>query len=367
MEPLGVSPGLAFRHRKSLQVMLLLTHEVGNVRSQMTRSSSATRPVVPLYHPTSILLVDDDQVSLTRMQHVLKDGFECLAFQRAADALAFIRSRPAAPPMPAACHDAGMEHIRDPAERQLHRQVSRFPRVFADQSRFARASVVITGEALQGMSGLDLLEALRGTPISKLLVSGIAQAASAMQALDAGLADAIAPHEDIAEPLQRLQIDYFRRLMQPFEPALTHGDARFIRNPAFAVVFTRFVERYKVIEHCVLMQPPGILGLDASGNRHILLVADDDYRQASFEIALAEGAPPQLLRCLLHAKSLAVFPTINGFYSRQVETCWSHYVWPSECLGAAGWRWAVINKPDVVQRVCDQVASYAAHRQQRLN
>ena len=159
-----------------------------------------------------------------------------------------------------------------------------------------------------------------------------------------------------------LQVEYFQRLTRPLEPALDQSDARFLREPDFAPVFARFVERHDIIEHCVLMQPPGILGLDVEGNAAILLVADDDYRQASFEIALAEGAPPQLLKALIHSDALGVFPTASGFYSSRDGSPWTDYIWHGECFGRQGRRWAIIDKPEVVRQACRHVQSYAAHR-----
>ena len=334
-------------------------------------------PVIPLYHPTSVLLVDDNEAFLRSLMLVLQDGFECFAFRDAAGAMAFLRSEAAslanlAPELPDD-EDALMEHIRDPVQRKLHLKVSRLPRLFADRTRFSRPSIVVADHAMPGLSGLDMLETLRGLPQRKVLLSGTVDEDRARAALASGLIDAYQPkqqpglHDSLIARLKALQFDYFGEVTRPFEPALAGADTRFLQDGAFVQAFARFAAAHGIVEHCVLMQPPGILGLDESGTPTILLVADDDYRQASFEIAQAEHAPPELLRRLASASTVAVFPTANGFYSREIGSNWSQFLWHSTRLGQAGLRTAIISDPGVVRQVCGSVSSYAEHRRRRIN
>jgi len=343
----------------------------------MLKSSPMSGFVVPLYHPTSILLVDDNVEFVRSLRLVLESGFECFAFHSAAEAIEFIRSEPlklgdfVLPSAPES--ETAMEHIKDREQRLLHLRVARLPKLFADKSRFVRTSVVVADNAMPGMSGLDMLEALRDVPVRKVLLSGMVEDQVARKALSSGLIDAFFPkqdpclHDGLIAHLRRLQIDFFLRVTQPFQPALASGDTRFLHDLAFHDVFARFVNQRGIIEHCVLMQPPGILGLDEDGNPAILLVADDDYRQASFEIAQAEGAPVALLRQLVGLQTLAVFPTPSGFYSREMEASWSQYVWPSVALGEQSWQVATIDEPEIVRQVCGSIASYAEHRQRKFN
>ena len=323
-------------------------------------------PIVPLFHQTSVLLVHDDSSVLAKTQQLLRGQFECLGFSGAVEALAFIRSGSASPP-PAGKAETELEYIQDPTERRLHSTLTGFPKLFADGSRFGRASVVVAASDLPGPAGLDFLEALRGTPIAKLILLPADPNVPTLRALEIGLADAACPSEALASQLARCQLAYFQRLAEPYAPMLASSDARFLHDPAFAQVFSAFRRDYGIIEHCVLMQPPGILGLDASGNPAILLIADDDYRQASFEIALVEQAPPELLRRLLPGTHLASFPTASGFYSPEMGECWDDYVWPGTPFGSDRRRWAVIDMPDVLGQVCGPIASYADHRRGWLN
>ena len=356
-------------------LMVVVTSCVSSLDCSMLKHMPG--PVVPLYHPTSVLLVDDNADFLRSMQLVLQSAFECFAFRRPAEAISFVRAESPLltelqPPVGLEA-DSDMEHIRDPEARSVHLRVSRLPRLFANKSRFARTSVLVTDYVMPEISGLQMLESIRDLPMRKVLLSGLDDDDLGRRAVETGLVDAFYPkhhphlHDNLAELIKTLQFNFFLGVTRPFQSALATGDARFLNEKAFRQVFNRFVAERNIIEHCVLMQPPGILGLNENGACSILLVADEDYRQASFEIAQAEGAPVALLRHLISPDGLAVFPTRTGFYSREIEASWRQFIWPSVEVGQSGLRVATIDDPVVVGRVCNSVASYAEHRHRRLN
>lgn len=356
-------------------LMLAKTFQVSSHVTHMPHLKSG--PVIPLYHPTSVLLVDDNEAFLRSLKLVLQDGFECFAFTDAAGAIAFLRSEAellsTLTPSPTDDESPLMEHIRDPLQRELHIRVSQLPRLFADKRRFSRPSIVVADHAMPGLNGLDMLETLRDLPQRKVLLSGTVDESRAHAAVASGLIDAYQPkqhpdlHDSLIVRLKALQFDYFGAVTRPLEPALTGADTRFLQDDAFVHAFARFIKDHRIVEHCVLMQPPGILGLDERGAPTILLVADDDYRQASFEIAQAEEAPVGLLRRLAFPSTLAVFPTVTGFYSREIGENWSPFLWQSTRLGRAGLQTAVISDADVVRHVCGSVSSYAEYRLRRIN
>ena len=333
--------------------------------------------IVPLYHPTTVLLVDDNEDFLRSLKLVLGPGFQCFSFQTAQQAIDYVRdetqqSKDLLSDVDLAAADT-FEHIRDPDERRLHFKFSRLPQVFADEGRFGKSSVIVADHAMPGMTGVAMLEAMRDLPLRKLLLSGAADDQIVVQAFNSGLIDAFYPkhhpalHDALADHLLKLQFEYFRDLTSPFDLALASPDARFLSAAGFADTFRRFVSDYQIIEYCVLMDPPGVFGLDDAGNPAILLVVDADFQQASFEIAQAELAPTGLLRCLLDGSVIAVFPTANGFYTREMEPHWRQFIWPGRAIADSGWRCTVIDEPEVIRRVCRSVTSYAAYRQRRLS
>ncbi len=330
--------------------------------------------VLPLYHPTSVLLVGDDVDCLHAMTLRLQRQFQCFACRTPREAIAIVRSQgPAVPPglFDGAIGPPGtLEYIRDPDQRALHLEASRLPRVFADASRFSRTSVIVAGHS---QPALAMLAELGDLPLRKLVVSDAAEEAMAAPALRDGLIDAIcckrdeAFHVTLAAQLHRLQRAYFRDLTSPFAAALSRADTRFLLAPALQAAFDVFAAEHAIIEYCACMHPPGILGLDDDGNPAMLILVDDDYRQAAFEIAHAERAPTALLQRLAHGNSIAVFPTDTGFYAQGLAIDWRDCLAPSRPLGEHGLRYAVVDEPEVIGKVCGAVASYASYRGRALS
>ncbi len=339
----------------------------------MTRHLATHDPLAPLYYPTSVVLVDEDPDHLHAMTMALQGDFQCFSFRCASDAVDHVRAQSltfgasiaaaTVPPLGA------LEHIRDPGERALHLKASRLPHVFADASRFAHSSVIV---GVQATAGQIFAQALRDLPLQKLLLLDDAGSGRAAHALRARLVDAVGPtssngtYQTLADHLRRLQLEFFRDLTSPIEPALARADTRFLLDPAVHAAFTAFVSNHAIIEYCACMHPPGILGLDRAGTPVLMIVVDDDYRQASFEIAHAERAPTELLRRLAHGDALAVFPTRNGFYADGLAGDWRDCLWDASKLGDNGWYSAIIDEPDVARIVCGSIASFDSYRRRRM-
>jgi CheY-like chemotaxis protein len=346
-------------------------------RTLLTNPFAAHRQMLALYHPTSIVLVDDNADFLRSIRLVLESMFQCHAFSSAELALDFVRaqslslrdqsSHRQAPP------EGAMEYIRDPDARALHASAARLPSTFSDAGRFSRTSVIVADETMPGMSGIEMLEAMRDAPFRKLLLSGTANEELADRALRDGVIDAFCPkndtclHDTLTDQLVTLQQEFFRGLTRPIEPALTVADTRFLQDPAVLEMFREFVARHSIIEYCACLHPPGILGLDIEGNAAMLVVVNDDYLQASFEIAHAEHAPTELLRLLVRGDTLAVFPTASGFYANGLATDWRDCLWEARKVGDNGWYGAMIDEPEVTRAICGSVTSYGTYRRRRLS
>ena len=338
----------------------------------MTMPLTAQAPLAPLYHPTSVVLVDDNPDVLTALTAALEGVIQCIAFRSVQEAIVHVRAhgrrqRISLSAIPVVLPGT-LEHIRDPGERAQHLAASLLPRVFADAGRFACTSVIVLGESLAQPPALHDLHEL---PLRKLLLTERDLGGVAAQALRAGLVDAVqdasAPTPVLANRLHQLQLEFFRDLTSPIEPALARADTRFLLDPFVQSAFATFAATHTIIEHSACMHPPGLLGLDKAGNSALMLIVDEDYRQASFEIAHAEAAPTELLRRLARSDTVAAFPTASGFYAAGLATDWRKCLWEACKLGDNGWVSAIVEAPDIARIVCGSIASYDSYRRRRLH
>ena len=323
----------------------------------------------PYYHPTSVIIVDDDASFLESFQFYFGDRFPCRTFQRGADALAHLRSpevtrwftqdflAPARGPFDPAGFERG--------DRMVQVRTSLVATVFADPNRFANPSVVVVDYAMPGMSGIEFLQHSSDLPIRKLLLTGKGDEKTAVKAFNQGIVDAffMKQQPDLAETLacriSELQALYFGGATRLLKSALALEMTDFIGDHAFGRMFDAVLAQTGATEYCLLTEPQGVLMVAASGKASFMLVQDEDHMRAAAEIAQAEIAPPELAELLHRGDIVSQFPSRTGFYEPQFAGHWRRFVWPGTLIeGARRWWYAVIEDPLAFRFAGDGVRSY---------
>lgn len=325
-----------------MQIMLMLMPQISKV-STMVRALDQHTPLLPLYHPTSVMLVDEDAGELNRTMAGLGDQFTCLPFRSLDEATAHLRAWAGMGLDPAAAGSApegSYEYITGGRERDLHHAASRLPRVFGDAARFATPSVLVSRRRCP--------KSLEQAPLRHIVLADATQG------------------EPLANQLIRMQHDYFRELTNELAPVLATAEARFLTEPALRQTFLSFAARHSIIEYCAALSPPGLLGLDEDGRAHLLVLVDADYRQAAFEIAHAEGAPSSLLMHLAGGDKLAIFPTATGFFSGSLDEDWRAFAPCCTAVEGTDYLAADISNNDITGQVAGSVVSLSSFRRRWL-
>jgi CheY-like chemotaxis protein len=307
----------------------------------------------PYYHPTSILVVDDDASFLQSFRFFYGDRFNCLSFQRPGEALTYLNSIPAwAPARPLAPAHGSIDPVDfEPGDLVLQLKAGTLADVFADAGRFGLPSVAVVDYSMPGMTGIEFLEKVRDLPIRRLMLTGRADERTAIDAFNAGTIDSFfMKHEPnltevLASKIEKLQHRFFAEQTNTLASVLSLA-APFMSDPVFLETFLRESQRLGVIEYCVLTEPPGVLGRRADGKSVFLHVVDDDHRNAAIEIASEEDAPSELLDVLRQGNHAGLFPTANGFYSRSMASIWRSCVWPyTRVAGSQRFSVALVEEP----------------------
>lgn len=323
----------------------------------------------PYFHPTSLLLVDDDPSFLDSLKFYFEDQFPSIAFQRPSEALSYLRgldpktwiSEHHMAPAKGAIDPFDFE----PGDRVIQLRASQLVNVFADRNRFAKPTVAIVDYAMPAMTGIEFLTQTKDLPIRRLLLTGKADEKTAIQAFNAGVIDAfVMKHEPdlpqtLGQRLLGLQKQYFNTATAMLRHAMSMEETEFIDDPAFDAAFAAIATQHGIIEYCVLTQPPGILGLQAGGSPVFVYVVLDDQIRAAREIANLENAPADLRTLLVRDDVLSLFPTRNGFYSERLADDWRSYVWPGNYVaGRRRWWYTVITDPKLFGIRLDSVFSF---------
>jgi FixJ family two-component response regulator len=320
---------------------------------------TTSTPILPFYHPTSVVLVDDDSTFLESMEFALCDDFNCQTFENPKEAVVYLREKVSSAAMqeenllfPTSSQSDST--FLDPGDRTIGVKASFVPNLLADRDRFDRHSVLIVDYSMPGMNGIELLQEIRDLPICKILLTGKADEKVGIDAFNKGLIDCFLTKHDAAlvdqlpDRVKELQYAFFQRISKILSSIVSLEFTDFIKDPIFHARFLEVKEQFGAVEYYLVSEPQGILMISSEGRMSFMLVADEMGRQAQYEIAEDQDAPEALLATLRQADVLSLFPTQSGYYEPPFANDWKSYVWPGTPIeGRKKWLYALINNPAV--------------------
>ncbi|MBC5764787.1 response regulator [Ramlibacter albus] len=245
----------------------------------------------PLFHrPGTLVFLDDDPDYLEMLAMVLPRQWHVKLFQRPSACISYLQQEP-----PFWEADAWNQHELIERWREGKPLV---PQVLAYWSkyteRYALTRVCVVDYSMPGMDGLQVLGELVDWPGSRVLLTGQADEQVAVRAFNRGLIDQFIPKQTP---------DISRRLIEAVEHLLTTPHARhaqiwratlkpehnaLLRTTAVADELAAFVGK-RWVEHVVLGEPFGVLGMDSAGNVGWLQLETGDGLVAQAELAQLEG------------------------------------------------------------------------------
>ena len=309
--------------------------------------------MTPFYHPTSILVLDDDPLFLESLDFQFSDELSCQTFTRPDAALEHLRAQAGQHPDFGRyfkdCSEMSLGSEGRHGDRLLRLQLSELRSMVDDEARHQRVSVAVVDFDMPKMSGVEFCRAIRDLPVKTILLTGKAGLETAIAAFNEGVIDCFLQKQDahvsvaLRREIKRLQADYFEEISDPIKCALALQRPSFFADPCFLELFKEVSESNRVSEHYVCASPPGIMMRDVEGNESFLLISDVEFAKSRCEVAENRSAPPDLLQLLRTGKAQAWFPTQEGDYHPDFEENWARYIWPAQLLpGSGSWSYSVI-------------------------
>ncbi|TFZ07353.1 response regulator [Ramlibacter henchirensis] len=160
--------------------------------------------------------------------------------------------------------------------------------------RFSLTSVCAVDYSMPEMDGLQALAELGDWPGARVLLTGQADDQVAIDAFNAGLIQQFIPKQtaDIAarllEVVDRLQGTPHPTHAQTWRATLRPEQAALLRNPAIERELATLADKHWV-EHIVIGDPFGVIGLDAAGSPSWLQLETGAGLPALAELAQLEG------------------------------------------------------------------------------
>jgi len=316
--------------------------------------------MTPFYHPTSVLVLDDDPLFLESLDFQFSDELACQTFTRPDAALEHLRSQAAQHPDFARyfrdCSEVDLGPEAHHGDRLLRLLLSELRSIVEDRLGHQRVSVAVVDYDMPKMTGVEFCRTIRDLPVKTVLLTGKAGLETAIAAFNEGAIDCFLQKQDsnvsamLRREIKRLQHAYFADISEPISCALALRKPSFFVDPNFIELFQELAEKNHIVEYYASASPPGVKMRDADGNELLLMVSDQDTAKSHCEIAENKAAPSDMVDLLRTRKAQAWFPTEQGFYHPDFETDWEKYIWPAQLLpGSGSWSYSLIRHESPVE------------------
>ncbi len=260
----------------------------------------------PLFHrPGTLVFVDDDPDYLEMLALVLPRQWAVRLFLRPQDCIAQLQQE-----QPFWEADAwNQQQLVDQwrAGKPLVPQILEYWARHTE--RYSMANVCVIDYSMPGMDGLQALAALKDWPGSRVLLTGQADDQLAIDAFNQGLIQQFVPKQtpDIARHLtdvmQRLLASPNPRHAQTWRATLRPEHHELLQREAVARDLAQAAAQ-RWVEHVVIGDPFGVLGLDASGAASWLQLETPAGLAALAELAQVEGLAAESVADIRAGRSL---------------------------------------------------------------
>ncbi len=311
--------------------------------------------MTPFYHPTSILVLDDDPLFLESLDFQFSEEVSCQTFTRPDAALQHLAAQASQHPnFPRYFKDASALDDRTDmrvGDRLLRLQLSGLRAVIDDPAREQRVAVAVVDYDMPKMTGVEFCRAIRHLPVKTILLTGKAGLETAIAAFNEGVINCFLQKQDasvtlaLRREIRRLQEEYFEEISAPISNALALDEPSFFADPSFISLLREMMDENQIVEHYVSATPPGVMMRDADGNELFLFVSHSESLDAQYASAERHNAPADLLKLLQSRQAHGWFPTEDGHYHPDFEKTWSKFVRPAEPLpGSEAWSYSLIRR-----------------------
>jgi CheY-like chemotaxis protein len=262
----------------------------------------------PYFHPTTIVLVDDNEAFLRSLTLELPATMACHGFTSPEAALDFLNEPIDLAPLVDRCFT--LERNRADHQALIRLDLGLIEQEINYLQRFRRVSAILVDYAMPAVNGLQFCERITDRYARRALLTGVADEKLAVEAFNAGLIHRFIPKhratavEAVIAFIAELERDYFRQYLGRLTTALAIDPPPFLVDPVIAVLVQRLLHEERAVEYYLVDDPPGLLMLRSDGSVIRLLLLDDAAHRAQVDFVRAFAAPDHI-RCGIEAGELA--------------------------------------------------------------
>lgn len=319
---------------------------------------------LPYYHPSTVMLVDDNARFLDSFVLSLPAELASRSFYNPASALDWINHHPHRPTLDQRCLSLLSS---SPASNTIRLDMALIEEEISDPTRFSDISVLVVDYDMPEMDGLALCAGIDNPRIRKILLTSIGDEKVAVNAFNEGLIDRYIKKTDpdvsnkVSSAISELQRRYFRDLSRWIHTALTLKYPDFLSDPAFVAAFEALSAQHDIVEYYFVDEPSGFLMVSRNGALFRLLVTTEQQLEQSL-FAVKRWQPPAWVLDHLrqHKQLLWLWETPDDNDSEPFH--WQDYLHPATPVaGQQRWYLALVEEPPADIGYDSTLSSYRAY------
>ncbi len=297
------------------------------------------QPISCLYHPTTVVFVDDSSHFLKNITFQLDPHIPYKTFQKPKEALQNLKQSKSL--------DASfLKFIQKDSSNDLpasgkcsiNYEFSTLYEEIYNANRFQNISVVVIDYAMPTMNGIELCRELQNTPIKKILLTGEADYKEAIKAFNEGIIDKFIDKsqkdagEIVNEAIFELQKVYFKEQSDRLSDALNTDQSFCFQDPLYHSLFNSVFNKINPCDAYLLESSGSFLFMSADGTPTWLIVKSREDLQEYSSVAREYEAPTQVIKSLNERNKIAYFKNFAD-YGDAMDGNWEKYLHP-----AANWQ-----------------------------
>lgn len=325
-----------------------------------------------LYHPTTVVLVDDDERFLKQIIFNISSDLLYKTYQDpklAIKNLEEIKNQ-----------NKFLSHTISAKEQEggkfsVDFDTSIIYQEAYNEEAFEEVSVIVVDYAMPQMSGAELLEHLIDFPAKKIMLTGQADEATAVRLFNDGVidkfifkgSDAHSLIKNLNQSIHELQMEYFQDSSNIILKALSGKIEESFIDPIFIEFFNNTMKDISASSYYMIEPSGSFLFLDANALPTWLLVKTKHETLEFAHQAEVEGAPQAIVESIRNGEKIPYFSNFDE-YVNATEGHWDKYLYPAKVLnGKKQYRYAIINELSGFSLNRDKILSFNEYLKRKLS
>jgi DNA-binding NtrC family response regulator len=269
-------------------------------------------PKLPCYyHPSTVLLVDDNPTFLNNMKLALNFSYRYRCCHESKKVVDIVETAPKFEIMTLLQSLEGMEES-DVLMQYLMISINLAPiyQQLTNVNRNAELSVLVVDYIMPGIDGLSLCRALVSHPIKKIMITGKADYRFAVNAFNEGVIDQFILkeaedfYEQLNDAIERLQQQYFIDRSKSLMTLLNTIPNFCLAAEPISQFVAHYINEHSIREYYLIDSCGSYLLIDEAENSHILVLQNASFCQNNAKIAIENEADQTVIEALEQCQQL---------------------------------------------------------------